>query len=130
MLSNKMVKSYVYTLIFSSLSYGLVFGLYLFVYSGFIAFALVTIVIIAFYAFITYSVFAVPLQLWLRRRLKKFNLINLIIYTVIALVAAFSFFVVIDPLNALAMLRSFEYYILSIVAAFIYWFWDSVFLRH
>ncbi|MCY8856479.1 UPF0715 family protein [Bacillus atrophaeus] len=125
-----MVKSYVYTLIFSSLSYGLVFGLYLFVYSGFIAFALVTIVIIAFYAFITYSVFAVPLQLWLRRRLKKFNLINLIIYTVIALVAAFSFFVVIDPLNALAMLRSFEYYILSIVAAFIYWFWDSVFLRH
>lgn len=126
----KPLDSYAYTLVCSSLSYGLIFGLYMFVYSGFMAIALVTIGIIAFYALITYLVFAVPLQMWLRRRGKKFNFINLMIYTAIAFVAALSFFAVTNPTNALAVLRSFDYYILSIVAAFIYWFWDSIFLRN
>ncbi|MBL4978797.1 UPF0715 family protein [Bacillus halotolerans] len=126
----KPLDSYAYTLAFSSLSYGLIFGLYMFVYSGFMAIALVTIGIIAFYALITYLVFAVPLQMWLRKRAKKFNLINLIIYTAIAFVAAFSFFVVTNPTSALAVLKSLNYYIMSIVAALIYWFWDSIFLRN
>ncbi|MCY8176583.1 UPF0715 family protein [Bacillus mojavensis] len=125
-----MLKSYVYTLIISSLSYGLIFGLYMFVYSGFMAIALVTIGIIGFYALITYLVFAVPLQMWLRRRGKKFNLINLFIYTVIAFVATLSFFAVTNPTSALAVLKSLNYYIMSIVAALIYWFWDSIFLRN
>ncbi|MGG4418224.1 UPF0715 family protein [Bacillus subtilis] len=120
--------SYAYTLAFSSLSYGLIFGLYMFVYSGFMAIALVTIGIIAFYALITYLVFAVPFQMWLRKRGKKFNLINLIIYTATAFVAALSFFVVTNPTSALAVLKSINYYIMSIVAALIYWFWDSIFL--
>lgn len=126
----KPLDSYAYTLAFSSLSYGLIFGLYMFVYSGFMAIALVTIGIIGFYALITYLVFAVPLQMWLRRRGKKFNLINLIIYTAIAFVAALSFFVVTNPTSALAVLKSLNYYIMSIVAALIYWFWDSIFLRN
>ncbi|WIT27480.1 hypothetical protein [Bacillus phage SPbetaL4] len=113
---------------FSSLSYGQIFGLYMFVYSGFMAIALVTIGIIAFYALITYLVFAVPFQMWLRKRGKKFNLINLIIYTATAFVAALSFFVVTNPTSALAVLKSINYYIMSIVAALIYWFWDSIFL--
>ncbi|MGQ5207057.1 UPF0715 family protein [Bacillus subtilis] len=120
--------SYAYTLAFSSLSYGLIFGLYMFVYYGFMAIALVTIGIIAFYALITYLVFAVPFQMWLRKRGKKFNLINLIIYTATAFVAALSFFVVTNPTSALAVLKSINYYIMSIVAALIYWFWDSIFL--
>ncbi|AUS14654.1 UPF0715 family protein [Bacillus stercoris] len=124
-----MLNSYVYTLLISSLSYGLIFGLYMFVYSGFMAIALVTIGIIGFYALITYLVFAIPLQMWLRRRGKKFNLINLIIYIAIAFVAALSFFVVTNPTSALAVLKSLNYYIMSIVAALIYWFWDSIFLR-
>ncbi|MCY9094424.1 UPF0715 family protein [Bacillus inaquosorum] len=126
----KPLDSYAYTLAFSSLSYGLIFGLYMFVYSGFMAIALITIGIIAFYALITYLVFAVPLQMWLRKRGKKFNLINLIIYTAIAFVAEFSFFVVTNPTSALAVLKSLNYYIMSIVAALIYWFWDSIFLRN
>ncbi|MCY8063874.1 UPF0715 family protein [Bacillus spizizenii] len=125
----KPLDSYAYTLAFSSLSYGLIFGLYMFVYSGFMAIALVTIGIIAFYALITYLVFAVPLQVWLRRRGKKFNLINLIIYTAVAFVAALSFFAVTNPTSALAVLKSINYYIMSIVAALIYWFWDSIFLH-
>ncbi|CUB25205.1 hypothetical protein BN2127_JRS1_08094 [Bacillus cereus] len=130
MLSNKMVNSYVYTLAISSLSYGLIFGLYMFVYSGFMAIALVTIGIIAFYALITYLVFAVPLQVWLRRRHRKFSLINFLIYIAVAFSAVFLFWFVDYPPNALTMFRSFEYYIMSIVAAFIYWFWDSIFLRN
>ena len=69
--------SYAYTLVCSSLSYGLIFGLYMFVYSGFMAIALVTIGIIEFYALITYLVFAVPLQMWLRRRAKSLILLLL-----------------------------------------------------
>ncbi len=130
MLSNKMVNSYVYTLAISSLSYGLIFGLYMFVYSGFMAIALVTIGIIAFYALITYLVFAVPLQVWLRRRHRKFSLINFLIYIAVAFSAVFLFWFVDYPPNALTVFRSFEYYIMSIVAAFIYWFWDSIFLRN
>lgn len=130
LLSNKMVNSYVYTLAISSLSYGLIFGLYMFVYSGFMAIALVTIGIIAFYALITYLVFAVPLQVWLRRRHRKFSLINFLIYIAVAFSAVFLFWFVDYPPNALTMFRSFEYYIMSIVAAFIYWFWDSIFLRN
>ncbi|QAV08699.1 hypothetical protein BV11031_08900 [Bacillus vallismortis] len=112
------------------MSFGLIFGLYLFVYSGFMAIALVTIAIIAFYALITYLVFAVPLQVLLRRRVRKFNFLNLIIYIVIAFVAALTFFVVTNPTSALAVLKSLNYYIMSIVAALIYWFWDSIFLRN
>ncbi|CUB29348.1 hypothetical protein BN2127_JRS7_04013 [Bacillus subtilis] len=129
-LNQKALNSYVYTLAFSSLSFGLIFGLYLFVYSGFMAIALVTIAIIAFYALITYLVFAVPLQVLLRRRVRKFNFLNLIIYIVIAFVAVLTFFVVTNPTSALAVLKSLNYYIMSIVAAFIYWFWDSIFLRN
>ncbi|MBJ7898028.1 UPF0715 family protein [Bacillus atrophaeus] len=123
-----MVNSYVYTLIISSLSYGLIFGLYMFVYSGFMAIALVTIGIIAFYALITYLVFAVPLQVWLRRRSRKFSLIYLLIYIAVAFLAVFLFWFVDYPPNALTVFRSSEYYIMSIVAALIYWFWDSIFL--
>lgn len=130
MLSNKTVNSYVYTLAISSLSYGLILGLYMFVYSGFMAIALVTIGIIAFYALITYLVFAVPLQVWLRRRHRKFSLINFLIYIAVAFSAVFLFWFVDYPPNALTVFRSFEYYIMSIVAAFIYWFWDSIFLRN
>ncbi|MCY9107242.1 UPF0715 family protein [Bacillus atrophaeus] len=123
-----MVNSYVYTLIFSSLSFGLIFGLYMFVYSGFMAIALVTIGIIGFYALITYLVFAVPLQMWLRRRLRKFSLCNFLIYTTVAFLAVFLLWIVDYPPNALTVFRSSEYYIMSIVAALIYWFWDSIFL--
>ncbi len=42
----KPLGSCAYTLVFSSLSYGLIFGLYMFVYSGFMAIALITIGII------------------------------------------------------------------------------------
>lgn len=129
-LNQKALNSYVCTLAFSSLSFGLIFGLYLFVYSGFMVIALVTIAIIAFYALITYLVFAAPLQVWLRRRRRKFSLINFLIYIAVAFSAVFLFWFVDYPPNALTMFRSFEYYIMSIVAAFIYWFWDSIFLRN
>ncbi|ARV98950.1 UPF0715 family protein [Bacillus subtilis] len=84
MLPNRLLNSYVYTLIISSLSFGLIFGLYMFAYSGFMAFALVTIGIIGVYALITYLVFAVPLQVWLRRRPRKFSLNNFLIYIAVA----------------------------------------------
>ncbi|CAF1812138.1 hypothetical protein NRS6148_00991 [Bacillus subtilis] len=126
----KPLDSYAYTLVCSSLSYGLIFGLYMFAYSGFMAIALVTIGIIGFYALITYLVFAVPLQVWLRRRPRKFSLNNFLIYIAVAFLAVFLFWTVDYPPNALTVLRSLNYYIMSIVAGLIYWFWDSIFLRN
>lgn len=129
-LNQKTLNSYVYTLVFSSLSYGLVFGLYMFVYSGFMAIALITIGIIAFYSFITYLIFAFPLQLLLRRYPRKFSLIHFLIYTAVAFLAVFVFWFVDYPPSALTVFRSLNYYIMSIVAALIYWFWDSICLRN
>ncbi|ASF55255.1 YopD [Bacillus velezensis M27] len=123
-------RKYIYTLAFSSLSYGLIFGLYMFVYSGFVPIALVTVVIIAFYAFITYFLFAVPVQLWLRKNSKNFSLVHLFIYTAVAFFAVFLFWHIDNPPIDFAVFRSFIYYIMSIAAAFIYWFWDSIFLRN
>ncbi|WP_134157204.1 UPF0715 family protein [Bacillus subtilis] len=111
----KPLGSYAYTLVFSNLSYGLIFGLYMFVYSAFMAIALITIGIIAFYSFITYLLFAIPLQKLLRRRPRKFSLINLLIYAAVAFLAVFFFWFVDYPSNALTVFRSFGYYIMSIL---------------
>jgi hypothetical protein len=128
-LNQKTLNSYVYTLVFSSLSYGLVFGLYMFVYSDFMAIALITIGIIAFYSFITYLIFAFPLQLLLRRNPRKFSLIYFLIYTAVAFLAVFVFLFIDYPPSALTVFRSLHYYIMSIAAALIYWFWDSICLQ-
>ncbi len=62
--------------------------------------------------------------------LYKFSLINLLIYAAVAFLAVFFFWFVDYPSNALTVFRSsFGYYIMSIIAALIYWFWDSIFLR-
>ncbi|MEC3849146.1 UPF0715 family protein [Bacillus velezensis] len=129
-LNSTRLKSYTYTLAFSSLSYGLIFGLYMFVYSSFVPIALVTVVISAFYALITYFLFAVPVQLWLRKKPKKFSLVHLFIYTAVAFFAVFLFWHIDNPPIDFAVFRSFIYYIMSIAAAFIYWLWDSIFLRN
>lgn len=128
-LNQKTLNSYVYTLVFSSLSYGLVFGLYIFVYSDFMAIALITIGIIAFYSFITYLIFAFPLQLLLRRNPRKFSLIYFLIYTAVAFLAVFVFLFIDYPPSAFTVFRSLHYYIMSIAAALIYWFWDSICLQ-
>lgn len=128
-LNQKTLNSYVYTLVFSSLSYGLVFGLYMFVYSDFMAIALISIGTIAFYSFITYLIFAFPLQLLLRRNPRKFSLIHFLIYTAVAFLAVFVFWFIDYPPSALTVFRSLHYYIMSIAAALIYWFWDSICLQ-
>lgn len=123
------IKCYTLTLAFSSFSYGLVFGLYMFVYSGFVPIALITVVIIAFYAFITYFLFAVPVQLWLRKKPEKFRLIHLFIYTAAAFLAVYLFWCIGNPSIDVRVFENFIYYVMSVVAALIYWFWDSIFLR-
>lgn len=113
----------------SSLSYGLVFGLYMFVYSDFMVIAFITIGIMAFYSFITYLIFAFPLQLLLRRNSRKFSLIYFLIYTAVAFLAVFVFCFIDYPPSALTVFRSLNYYIMSIAAALTYWFWDSICLQ-
>ncbi|APQ49073.1 UPF0715 family protein [Bacillus velezensis] len=83
-----------------------------------------------FYAFITYFLFAVPVQLWLRKKPKKFSLVHLFIYTAVAFLAVFLFWHIGNPSIDFTVFRSFIYYIMCFVAAFLYWFWNSIFLRN
>lgn len=65
-----------------------------------------------------------------KKKAQKIQFDQFLIYIAVAFSAVFLFWFVDYPPNALTMFRSFEYYIMSIVAAFIYWFWDSIFLRN
>ncbi|KFF56362.1 MULTISPECIES: UPF0715 family protein [Bacillus] len=103
----KIAAYYLMTLGLSSLTFGLFFGLY---------------------SFVMYGLFAVPLQMMLQKKAGTFNVMYLLIYSVIAFIAAFLLFFISEPASIARTLQSYIYYLLSITAAVIYWFWDSLIL--
>ncbi|TPF12897.1 hypothetical protein CBE75_05655 [Bacillus subtilis] len=80
------------------------------------------------YGFVVYGLFAVPLQMKLQKKARTFNVMYLLIYSVVAFIAAFLFFVINEPASIAWTLQSYFYYMLSIAAAVIYWLWDSLIL--
>jgi hypothetical protein len=87
------------------------------------------VIIYSFYAIIPYLLFAMPLQILFNKRPKKFNMLYLLIYTVLSFVAVFLFNVMLFRVEPKYLIKTQLYYSLSFVAAAIYWFWDSVFLQ-
>ncbi|WP_155729090.1 UPF0715 family protein [Bacillus atrophaeus] len=77
-----------------------------------------------------YTIFAVPLQILLRKKVKKFSVQYLLIYIVVALIALFLFSLASDPSYVLTEVKHVSFYYLSFVAAAVYWFWDSVFIKN
>lgn len=75
-------------------------------------------------------IFAVPLQILLRKKVKKFSVQYLLIYIVVALIALFLFSLASDPSYVLSEVKHVSFYYLSFVAAAVYWFWDSVFIKN
>ncbi|MGN2619576.1 UPF0715 family protein [Bacillus stercoris] len=121
----KIAAYYLMTLGLSSLTFGLFFGLFMY---GDMIIALFTAAIALLYAFMMYGLFAVPLQMMLQKKAGTFNVMYLLIYSVIAFIAAFLLFFIGEPASIAKTLQSYIYYVLSITAAVIYWFWDSLIL--
>ncbi|MCO0601242.1 UPF0715 family protein [Peribacillus butanolivorans] len=88
------------------------------------------VIIYSFYVVIPYLLFAVPLQIIFNKRPRKFNVIYLLIYMVLSLVAVFLFNVMLFSVEPTYLVKTQLYYGLSFAAAAIYWFWDSVFLQN
>ena len=120
----KIAGYYLMTLGLSSLT----FGLYSFVMYDDMIIALFTAAIALLYAFMMYGLFAVPLQMMLQKKARTFNVMYLLIYSVIAFIVAFLLFFIGEPASIAWTLQSYIYYLLSITAAVIYWFWDSLIL--
>ncbi|MBU2661327.1 UPF0715 family protein [Bacillus cabrialesii] len=125
---NKIVSYYLKTLGLSSLTFGLFLGFYSYIMYDEMVIALFTAAIALLYGFMMYGLFAFPLQMMLQKKARTFNVKYLLIYSIIAFIAVFLFYVINEPASIAWKLQSYLYYMLSIAAAVIYWFWDSLIL--
>ncbi|KAA0840124.1 MULTISPECIES: UPF0715 family protein [Bacillus] len=119
----KKIKHFSLTAIVSSLCLGLI----QYFITG--AFTEVYIILVfAFYFFLAYLVFALPLQYFLNKKTsKKFSMIHLIYYLGLSLVANFLIFFFHSTPAYPSLIERPEVYFYSCAAAIIYWFWDSIF---
>ncbi|MCI4166675.1 UPF0715 family protein [Bacillus spizizenii] len=94
-------------------------------YDGYIPYFLISVIL-----FIFYLIFAAPVQYFLNRKPKRFNLKYLLIYIFFSFLVWLVFAVITDLKNTLDFLMGYEIYLFSISFAIIFWIWDSVFLQN
>jgi hypothetical protein len=87
------------------------------------------IIVFSFYVVIPYLFFAVPVQVLFNKYPNKFNLVYLCLYVFFSLVAVFIYSSVLNVDFSMEVLTTKVYYAMSLSAALIFWFWDSVFLQ-
>lgn len=87
------------------------------------------IIVFSFYVVIPYLFFAVPVQVLFNKYPNKFNLVYLCLYVFFSLVAVFIYSSVLNFDFSMEVLTTKVYYAMSLSAALIFWFWDSVFLQ-
>ncbi|WP_353957657.1 UPF0715 family protein [Peribacillus sp. NJ11] len=87
------------------------------------------IIVFSFYVVIPYLFFAVPVQVLFNKYPNKFNLVYLCLYVFFSLVAVFLYSSVLNFDFSMEVLTTKVYYVMSLSAALIFWFWDSVFLQ-
>jgi hypothetical protein len=87
------------------------------------------IIVFSFYVVIPYLFFAVPVQVLFNKYPKKFNLVYLCLYVFFSLMAVFIYSSVLNFDFSMEVLTTKVYYEMSLSAALIFWFWDSVFLQ-
>ncbi|MFP3669071.1 UPF0715 family protein [Priestia sp. SIMBA_032] len=111
------------TVISSSVSYSILLIIIKPSYRAVIAFFMISLITI-----IPYSVAAVPLQIFLNKWPKKFNILYLFTYCVVAIL----FLYISYKLQGNWSHPIWDYremFILAVGAAIIYWFWDSVIMN-
>ncbi|MEC1583954.1 UPF0715 family protein [Bacillus spizizenii] len=94
-------------------------------YDGYIPYFLISVIL-----FIFYLIFAAPVQYFLNRKPKRFNLKYLLIYIFFSFLVWLVFAVITDLKNTLDFLMGYEIYLFNISFAIIFWIWDSVFLQN
>ncbi|TDO07456.1 uncharacterized protein UPF0715 [Bacillus subtilis] len=94
-------------------------------YDGYIPYLLISVILFIFYLF-----FAAPVQYFLNRNPKRFNLKYLLIYIFFSFLVWLIFAVTTDPKTTIDFLMGYEIYLFSISFALIFWVWDSVFLQN
>ncbi|MEC1592778.1 UPF0715 family protein [Bacillus spizizenii] len=125
---NKIVSYQLMTLGLSSLSFGLFFGFYSLVTYHMPMIALFTGALALLYGFMMFGLFAFPLQMILQKTVRTFSLMYLSLYSIIAFIAVFLFYVINEPASISWIFQSNIYYMLSMASAVMYWFWDSLIL--
>jgi len=123
-LSDK-VPFYFFSVLFSSISSSIMM---IVCFLGLSWLTLLPIIMYSVVVFISYLLFAMPLQIILNIRPHKYSGLYLIIYMFVSFVAVLLVNIIIDN-TPLYLIKTPTYYALSIIFAVIYWLWDSVFLQ-
>ncbi|MGY3313021.1 hypothetical protein ACV242_001517 [Peribacillus simplex] len=87
------------------------------------------IIVFSFYVVIPYLLFAVPVQVLFNKHPKNFSLLYFCLYIFFSLLAVFIYSSVLNFDISMDVLTTKNYYAISLSAALIFWFWDSVFLQ-
>lgn len=104
-------------------------SLFIILYSGELDWLrLLPFIIYSVFAAIPYVLFAVPLQIILNKRPSKFSVLFLLFYILLSFIGVLLCCMVLNT-QPIELVKTKYYYVLSIVAAVFYWFWDSVFLQ-
>ncbi|MGF7532999.1 UPF0715 family protein [Bacillus mexicanus] len=93
-------------------------------YDGYIPYFLISAIL-----FIFYLIFASPVQYFLNRSPKRFNLKYLLIYILFSILVWLFFGAITDPKSTIDFLMGYEIYLFGISFAVIFWLWDSIFLQ-
>lgn len=105
------------------------FSMFMIIYSGELSWLrLLPVIVYSFFSSIPYLLFALPLQIMLNKRPKKFSLVYLLFYIFLSFIAVLLYCMVLGTKPKELILTNF-YYGASVVGALFYWFWDSVFLQ-
>ncbi|MFD0048728.1 UPF0715 family protein [Actinomycetes bacterium NPDC127524] len=87
------------------------------------------IIFYSFYVFLSYLLFAVPVQTFFNKHPKKFSFLYLLFYILFSFISLFIVYILINLDFTMNVVKMAKYYEFSLAAAVIYWIWDSVFLQ-
>ncbi|MQR86504.1 hypothetical protein GFV16_11335 [Bacillus megaterium] len=90
--------------------------------------AIIAFIVIPFVALIPYLIAGVPIQIFLNKRPKKFNILYLLIYLVVAIAFLYLSYKLQGDISDPIMDYN-TMFIWAIGASVIYWFWDSVIMQ-
>ncbi|NPC94484.1 hypothetical protein HOO54_20205 [Bacillus sp. WMMC1349] len=84
--------------------------------------------VISTFMLVGYVLFATPVQIFVNRKPKKFSRWHLVTYFIVSFAVCATLLVLLNSYRWYNLTEPMLY-IFSFVLAFIYWFWDSVFLQ-
>ncbi|MDQ0272809.1 UPF0715 family protein [Cytobacillus purgationiresistens] len=116
---------YFISLLLTSISYSFVLSFW----NGDTNWGMAGVVFYSLFGMIPFLIFAVPIQVILNKKPKKFNFLYLIVYLFFALIGIIILYLFYNDSFNVEILREAYYYKLIISAAVIFWLWDSVFLQ-